>query len=139
MWHRESELKLLQLLPGCAYPVGPGDYFTHKPLQSFAEHLSRSSSAEDLGRGSCPYHEMCNRDTIELYRVRYEQAMITPAWLHTISRMFSRHVKKIIRHVLTHPSSGLDVDFYNLVSRVLQFSCKKNPQKNRFLNSDFKF
>ena len=129
VWHTESELKLLQLLPGCAHPVGPGAYFTHKPFQSSAEHLSRSSSAEHLGRGSsaehlgrgsCPYHPMCNRDTIELYRDRYKQAMSSPAWLHTISKMFSRHVKKIIQHVLTHPSSGLDIDFYNLVTRVLQ-------------------
>ena len=121
VWHVASEERELRLLPGRARPVDGSAYFTHKALQS-------------PGGGSCPYHEMCARETIELYRQRsvpelmpfpltdpsprYKEASSSPAWLHTVSRMFDRHVKKITEHVLTHPSSGLDVDFH---TRITEF------------------
>ena len=121
VWHVASEKRELRLLPGRARPLDRGAYFTHKPVQS-------------PDRASCPYHEMCARETIELYRQRlvpellsfpltdssprYKEAFSSPAWLHTVSRMFDRHVKKITEHVLTHPSSGLDVDFH---TRITEF------------------
>ena len=57
VWHVASEESELRLLPGRARPSDGGAYFTHKPLQPPC-------------RGSCPYHEMCCRETIELYRTR---------------------------------------------------------------------
>ena len=60
VWHVASEERELRLLPGRARPVDGGAYFTHKPLRSPPEG----------GGSSCPYHETCARETVELYRTR---------------------------------------------------------------------